>query len=199
MTINFKKKIGNLELCPNTYIGDKESDGLEICQWAEDSSHKWTIASFIYDKKEKTFYIKECCDRLDDININWTAFGYLVTLGRQYLKTMLALEQHKDNTSTKGNLKMFKNCNFDLDIDVKDIDTKNLTDFKKCFDNYSELIPIKNLEQIIEELWDKEPNIEKLSPEEVINICTEKGWKLNLYNIIKIYEDCKKDKITLKD
>ena len=93
---------------------------------------------------------------------------------------------------------MFENCNFDLDIDVKDIDIKNLTDFKKCFTNVDKLTPIKSLEQIIEELWDKEPKIEKLSPKEIIEKCEEKGWELNLYNIIKIREKCKKNKITFK-
>lgn len=93
---------------------------------------------------------------------------------------------------------MFKIWNFDLDIDMKDIDIKNVTDFKKCFNKVYKITPIKSLEQIIEELWDKEPSVEKLSPKEVIEKCKEKGWKLNIYNIIKVREECKKDKITYK-
>ena len=66
---------------------------------------------------------------------------------------------------------MFENYKWDINLDVKDLDAKNATNFKKCFDNYGKLIPISSLEQIIEELWDKEPNIEKLSAEEVIEKC----------------------------
>ena len=92
MKIDFKKKIGNLELCPNTYIDGRESDSLEICQWYDDDTYKWTIASFKYDKKEDCFNIEECCERLDDTNINWADLGYLVTLGRRYLKLMKEAE-----------------------------------------------------------------------------------------------------------
>lgn len=53
-------------------------------------------------------------------------------------------------------------------------------------------------EKEIEELWRKESNIKKLSPKEVIEKCEEKGWTLSIYNIIKICEECKKDKITYK-
>ena len=88
MEINFRKKIKNLELCPKQYLGDKESDSLNICQWSEDESYKWVIASFKYDEKEDFFYIEECCDRLDDENFNWSDFGYLVRLGRKYLQLM---------------------------------------------------------------------------------------------------------------
>lgn len=73
MKIDFKKKIANLELCPNTYIDGRESDSLEICQWSDDDTYKWTIASFEYDKKEDcltkevTEYVidKETLDKIE--------------------------------------------------------------------------------------------------------------------------------------
>lgn len=88
MEINFRKRIKNLELCPNEYLDGKESDSLEICQWDETEKYKWTIASFEYNEKEDCFYIQECCDRLDDENFSWFDFGYLVRLGRKYLEVM---------------------------------------------------------------------------------------------------------------
>lgn len=94
MNIDYRKRIKNLELCPNAYLNGKESDSLEICQWSEDGTFKWTIASFRYNKKEDCFYIEECCERLDDININWADFGYLVALGRRYLKLMKEAERN---------------------------------------------------------------------------------------------------------
>lgn len=88
MEVNFRKKIGNLELCPNTYLNGKKSDSLEICQWDNDDRCKWTIATFEYDKKDEFYYIKECGTRLDDTNFSWFDFGYLVSLGRKYLDVM---------------------------------------------------------------------------------------------------------------
>lgn len=94
--------------------------------------------------------------------------------------------------------RMFENCSFNMNLDTKDLDVKNITNFKETFKNIDKLPDIKSLEQIIEELWDKEPTIKKMSAVEVIEKCKEKGWELNLYNIIKIREDCKKDKMTYK-
>lgn len=92
MNIDYRKRIKNLELCPNAYLNGKESDSLEICQWSEDGTFKWTIASFEYNEKEDYFYIKECGNKLDDENFSWFDFGYLVRLGRKYLELMKAAD-----------------------------------------------------------------------------------------------------------
>ena len=86
MKIDFRVKVGNLEVCPNQYIDGKESDSLDIGQWDEKEEFKWVVASFRYDEVDDCFYIKECCDRLSDKNLNWSTFGYLVNLGRKYLE-----------------------------------------------------------------------------------------------------------------
>lgn len=93
MEINFNKKIGNLELCPITYLDGKKPDTLEICQWNEDDTRKWTILTFRYNMEEEYFYIEECGDRLKDENIDWTTLGKLVKLGRKCLELAKEFEE----------------------------------------------------------------------------------------------------------
>lgn len=92
MKINFRKRIKNLEICPNQYLNGKESDSLDICQWSENGEYKWVIASFFYNEDEDCFSLKECCDRLKDKNINWFDFGILVNLGRKHLEIIKEAE-----------------------------------------------------------------------------------------------------------
>lgn len=92
MEINFKKKIGNLELCPVTYLNGKKPDTLEICQWDKDDAYRWTILEFRYNEKEEYFYVEECGDRLKDERIDWVVLGELVRLGRKCLELVKEFE-----------------------------------------------------------------------------------------------------------
>ena len=83
MEINFKKKIGNLELCPVTYLNGKKPDTLEICQWDRDYSHKWQIGSF--EKADDCWEFRECGSRLSDENIEPYDFFTLLKVGRQIM------------------------------------------------------------------------------------------------------------------
>lgn len=85
MKIDLQKRIGNLELCPVVYLNGKEPDTLEICQWAEDNTHKWTLLTFKYDEQDEIYSVKECCDRLSNPYIDWYVLARLIILGRKYL------------------------------------------------------------------------------------------------------------------
>lgn len=92
-------KKGNLSLGHKTFIdtnphselsvrtGDTE-DGLEICQWAEDGSHKWTIASFEYDSHEPCWDLTTIGDRIIDENINHDDFFELARVGFEILRNV---------------------------------------------------------------------------------------------------------------
>lgn len=87
MEINFNKKIGNLELCPVTYLGGKKPDTLEICQWDKNDTRKWTILTFRYNMKEEYFYIEECGenDRTYLLNLlDEYGVGYIVSYPEYY-------------------------------------------------------------------------------------------------------------------
>jgi len=60
-------------------------DGLDIYMWAEDFSHRWSIASFKLNKKEGCFELHEVGDRLCDPNIDYLALKELITLGHDML------------------------------------------------------------------------------------------------------------------
>ena len=86
MKIDLHKRIDNLELCPVTYLNGKEPDTLNIYQWAEDNTYKWTIVTFQYGNEGECYSIQECGDRLNNPNINWDALKKLIILGRKYLE-----------------------------------------------------------------------------------------------------------------
>jgi len=68
-------------------------DGLEIYLWADDFSHRWTIASFDLNKKENCFELHEVGDRMCNPDIDWVAFGELVVLGHDML---MSVEENLD-------------------------------------------------------------------------------------------------------
>ena len=98
------KEIGHLGLGYKTLIEDIKEEkngkftfktktgtidnGLEIYIWADDFSHRWTIAHWVLNEKENTFELKEIGDRLANPMIDWVAFGELYNLGREMLDTV---------------------------------------------------------------------------------------------------------------
>ena len=81
--MNINKKILDLELCSAKTLEDNPREYLEICQWAEDRSHKWTIAIF-HKNSDDDYFIETIGDRVK--NINWSAFGELVEFGFELLE-----------------------------------------------------------------------------------------------------------------
>ena len=95
------KEIGRLGLSYKTFIDkisrDKNNkihfetrrgelkDGLDIYIWAEDFSHRWSIASFKLDEKEGYFKLHEIGDRLANPDIDYLALKELVILGHDML------------------------------------------------------------------------------------------------------------------
>ncbi len=89
--VDFKSisiKQGKFELCGNTVVEGHEiySTGLEICEWDNNRTFKWTIASFKYSKKESCYKLKSCCDRLRGIK-DWNDFGILVNKAYEILES----------------------------------------------------------------------------------------------------------------
>lgn len=81
--MNINKKILDLELCSAKTLENSPKEYLEICQWAEDRSHKWTIAIF-HKNSDDDYFLETVGDRVKDIN--WSAFGELVETGFELLQ-----------------------------------------------------------------------------------------------------------------
>lgn len=78
------KRLGKLALGYKTFVGrEANEDEIEICMWDSDFTHKWTIASFEYDKETNSYNLEGSC-YLRDVQ-DWIAFGTLVKEGFEIL------------------------------------------------------------------------------------------------------------------
>lgn len=88
------KRVGNLSLCFKTFLNKAAKDTeIDICQWSEDFSNRWTIASFephYEDDYLEGYELNSCGNRLNDKSLNWKDFGELVKCGYNWL------EEHTD-------------------------------------------------------------------------------------------------------
>ena len=82
-------RIGHLALGYQTFIGrETDKDEIEIYEWSEDYTSRWTVASFEYDEDEEVYTLVSCGDRLSRID-DWEAFGALVQTGYDILNHLI--------------------------------------------------------------------------------------------------------------
>ena len=82
-------RIGHLALGYQTFIDrEAEDNEIEIYEWDENFTSRWTIASFEYDKKEETYDLVSCGDRISRVD-DWKAFGELVQTGYYVLNHLI--------------------------------------------------------------------------------------------------------------
>lgn len=82
-------RIGHLALGYQTFIGrEADKDEIEIYEWNEDFTSRWTIATFEYDEKEAVYTLVSCGDRMSNID-DWGAFGELVKTGYNILDSLV--------------------------------------------------------------------------------------------------------------
>ena len=121
--MNISKFIGDLELCSAKTLEDNPREYLEICQWAEDRSHKWTIAIF-HKNSDDDYFLETVGDRVR--NINWGAFGELVEYGFEFLEndneTLDDLELgESDDTTIDGLVKTINVFNEKIENKINEI------------------------------------------------------------------------------
>ena len=82
-------RLGHLALGYKTFIGREATrDDIEIYEWSEDYTSRWTVASFEYDEDEEVYTLVSCGDRLSRID-DWEAFGILVQTGYDILNHLI--------------------------------------------------------------------------------------------------------------
>lgn len=82
-------RLGHLALGYKTFIGKEATrDDIEIYEWSEDYTSRWTVASFEYDEDEEVYTLVSCGDRLSRID-DWEAFGELVKTGYNILDSLV--------------------------------------------------------------------------------------------------------------
>ena len=80
-------KIGNLSLGYKTFIDREATEkDLEICLCNENRKTKFTIASFKHNEEYGCYELNSCLNRLNNFNIDWCVFGYLVHEGYRRLE-----------------------------------------------------------------------------------------------------------------
>lgn len=80
MNRKYYKRINNLDIA----LEKTNHKYIMINQWAMDNSHKWEIASFIYDEDEDCWYFRTYGNF--NANVDWYDFDCLVKLGCKWIK-----------------------------------------------------------------------------------------------------------------
>ena len=81
------KAVGDLELRHCVFINKPaDKNEIEIVKRIEDGTC-YTIANFVLNLDDGIYQVNSCEDRLKD-NIDWNAFGQLVTAGYEYLNKL---------------------------------------------------------------------------------------------------------------